>query len=154
MKFIPKMEEGAEVRMCYLHIQASCHRKFSEVVPEDVEKTELVVEDAMSQVLLDLYGEGGIDEVSIFYPTTLPVDQPDCSIHILAESPCQLPSTEVEEQVMKEMIARSITVLLSQFFFVFTIESIILSHLSPQAQKMYEEYTMLKGDTTHFLEKE
>jgi hypothetical protein len=115
--------------MCILRIQALCDKRFSEILPDDVEKAELAVEDVMGQVLLDLFGEGMVDEVTIRFPANLRVGLQNCSIQILAQSPCQcftlFPRTE---EHMKMAITRRIGALLRELFVSVDIASVTLSH--------------------------
>jgi hypothetical protein len=67
-----------------LQIQAQCYDKYFEVIPEEVENTELVVEDAFSQVLIALFGEGSVEEVTIFFSTHTVLDLQHCSIRLRA----------------------------------------------------------------------
>lgn len=116
--------------MCILQIHALCDKRFTELLPDEVENAELTVEDVMSQVLLKLFGEGMVDEVNIRFPSLRP-DLQDCSIQIRAQSPCQcftlFPRTE---EHMKHAIADSIGSLLRELFVSVNIASVTLSHAS------------------------
>ncbi len=57
--------------MDILQIHVQCYDKFFEVSPDEVENAELTVEDVVSQVLLDLFGEGTVDEVTICFSPNL-----------------------------------------------------------------------------------
>lgn len=115
--------------MCILQIHALCDKRFTELLTDEVENAELTVEDVMSQVLLELFGEGMVDEVSIRFPSNLRRDLQDCSIQIRAQSPCQsftlLPRTD---EHMKLAIAKSVGSLLRELFVSVNIASVTLSH--------------------------
>ncbi len=53
---------------CNIQISFQCPDMFSEVPPNDVESTELAVEDGLSQLLMELFG-GTIlvDDVTVKY---------------------------------------------------------------------------------------
>jgi hypothetical protein len=75
--------------MCILQIDVRCYDRFFEVIPSEVENAELTVEDAMSLVLLDLFDEGIVDDVSIHFSPNLHMGLQYCSIHIHAQCACQ-----------------------------------------------------------------
>lgn len=51
--------------MYTLRIHVQCYDRFFEVLPDEVESAELLVEDAVTRVLLDLIGNALVDEVTI-----------------------------------------------------------------------------------------
>ncbi len=71
--------------MCILQIFVQCHDRFFEVLREEVESTEVIVEDAISQVLLDLFGEVSVDDVAIRFSSDLRMGLQHCSIQIQAQ---------------------------------------------------------------------
>lgn len=55
--------------MCLFQIHARGDARFSEIVSDEVENAELAVEDVMSHVLLNLFGGGTVEDVTIeFFP--------------------------------------------------------------------------------------
>src|SRR5438105_14231432 len=76
--------------MCILQIHVQCYDRFFEVLPDEVENTELIVEDVVSHVLLDLFGEGTVDDVTIRFSSSFEMGQQHCSIQIRAQCSCQL----------------------------------------------------------------
>jgi hypothetical protein len=118
-----------EVALCSLQIQALCDKSFTEILPEEIEKAELTLEDGLGQVLLDLFDGGVVDEVTICFPSNLRFSFQNCSIRILAQSPCQsftlFPRTE---EHIKLAIAQSISALLRELFVSVKIASVTLSH--------------------------
>ena len=53
-----------------IHLQS--HHEYSEVLPHDVQMTELLVEDLVSRVLLELFGQVTVEQVIIHL---LPLEQ-------------------------------------------------------------------------------
>ncbi len=53
-----------------IHLQS--HHDYSEVLPHDVQMTELLVEDLVSRALLELFGQVTVEEVIIRF---LPLEQ-------------------------------------------------------------------------------
>jgi len=109
--------------MCILLMHVQCAHRFFEILPDQVEGAELTVEDAVSHILLDLFGKGAVDEVTIRFPTGLS----HCSIHIQALCFCQsftlLPRTE---ENMKHALVESASSLLKELFGPVNIESVTL----------------------------
>src|SRR5258708_13046786 len=71
--------------MCMLQMHVQCSDRFFEVSPDEVENAELMVEDGVSCVLLDLFGEGAVDNVAICFTSSPPVGLHHCSIDIRAQ---------------------------------------------------------------------
>ncbi|SRR6266567_1454488 len=81
-------------------VQASA--TFIEVLQEDVENTRLVVMDLVGKVLLNFFSEVSFDEVTVVFSSPLPVEQPRCSIHILARGAND--TLNVQDLADKELI--------------------------------------------------
>lgn len=74
--------------MSILQIYMQSDGKVLEVLPEELEKAELVVEDAVCQVLLELFDGGSVEDVSIhFSPHVL--SHRKCSIQVDAQCSSQ-----------------------------------------------------------------
>lgn len=71
--------------MCNLQINVQCHDKFFEVSPNEVEGAELAVEETVSHVLLNLFGEAIVDDVTILFSPGLRMGLQHCSIQIDAQ---------------------------------------------------------------------
>ncbi|HYU72620.1 MAG TPA: hypothetical protein VEL31_08060 [Ktedonobacteraceae bacterium] len=114
--------------MCIFLMHIKCADRFFEVLPDEVESTELTVENAVSHILLDLFGKGAVDEVTIRFPSNLRMGLPYCSIDIRAQCFCQffslLPRTQ---ENMKHALVKSICSLLKELFGSVKIESVTLS---------------------------
>lgn len=115
--------------MSLLHIHAQSYGRFFEVVPEEGEHAELAVEELVSHVLLELFGEASVevDEVTISFTPVSRMGQRDSSIHIQAQcSPESFTLSPCSEEYMRAIIANSIYSSLREFFGSVTIESISL----------------------------
>ena len=70
--------------MCTLQAQMQCYDKFFEVFSNEVEYNELMIENAISQLLLDLF-DAVMVEVTIIFPPQMHMDLQHCSIQIHAQ---------------------------------------------------------------------
>jgi len=113
--------------MCFLRIQAHSYSRNFEVSPEEVENAELMVEDAVSLVLIDLFEEATVDEVVVLFSPSLPMGQLDCSIQIQAQ--CSFQSFTLFPRT-KENIERSagkiMCAILKELFGPVTMDSVII----------------------------
>jgi hypothetical protein len=75
--------------MGMLQIQAHCYDRFFEVFSDEVVNTELTVEHAVSQVLLNLFDEVMVDDVTIRFSSNSHMELQHCSIHMQAQCACQ-----------------------------------------------------------------
>jgi hypothetical protein len=93
--------------------------------------TELIVENAVSQVLLDLFDEVTMDEVTIRFSSNLHMSLQQCFILMQAQCACQsftlLPRTK---EHMELAVEKSICSILRELFGSVTVESVTFS-LSP-----------------------
>ena len=114
--------------MCILQIHLQCYDRFFEVLPDEVENAELIVEDIVSHVLLDLFGEGTVDEVIVRFSSSPHMGLQHCSIHIHAQCSCQffvlLPCTK---ENMKLAVEKSIGSILKELFGSVNVEGVMLS---------------------------
>ncbi len=113
--------------MCLLQFDANSYGRFFEVLPEEEENIELMVEDTASLVLLDLFGEATVNDVTIHFSPASHMGQRDCSIHIRAQCPSQsfklLPCTK---EYMELAIGKSLSSLLKELFGPITIECVMV----------------------------
>lgn len=95
--------------------------------PEEVEKAELMAEDAVGHVLLDLFGEATVDDVTVCFSSASRRGLRDCSIQIQAqcsfESFTLLPCTK---EYMELAVGKSMGSLLKELFGPMTIECVIV----------------------------
>ena len=114
--------------MCMLQIHAQGYDTFFEVLPDEVQNAELTVEEMVSHVLLDLFGEGIVDEVTICFSSGLRMGLQHCSISIHAQCSCQLfallPRTK---ENMRLAVEKSMRSLLKELFGMVHIDSVTLS---------------------------
>ena len=114
--------------MCILQIHLQCYDRFFEVLPDEVENAELTVEDVVSHVLLDLFEEGTVDDVTIRFSSSSRMGLQHCSIQIRAQCSCQffvlLPRTK---ENMKLAVEKSICSILKEFFGPVNVEGVMLS---------------------------
>ena len=114
--------------MCFLQIHAQCYDRFFEVIPGDVENAELTVENAMSHVLLDLFDEGTVDDVTIRFSSNLHMGLQHCSIHIQAQCACEsftlLPPTQ---ENMELAVENSMSSILRELFGSVNVDSVTFS---------------------------
>src|SRR6266568_7936187 len=113
--------------MCFLHIHAQSHSRLLEVLPEETEYAELVVEDAVSHVLLKLFGEAMVDEVAVDFSAASHTGLLHCSIQIHAQCSCQsftLPQHTKER--MKLAVEEGMCSLLKELFGPVKVDSVTL----------------------------
>jgi hypothetical protein len=117
--------------MGILQIRVQCFDKCFEVFSDEVVDTELVVENAVSQVLLDLFDGVMIDEVTICSRSNLYRGLRQCFILMQAQCACQsftlLPRTK---EHIERVVAKSICSILRELFGSVTVERVMFT-LSP-----------------------
>jgi hypothetical protein len=125
--------------MCLLRIHARSYGKISEVLPEEVERTELTVEDAVGHVLLALFGQVTVDDVTVRFSSSSSApgeDQRECSIEVQAqctyESCVLLPCTL---GFMKLVIGKSVSSVLKELFASVQVESVVVQPFAVQSRK-------------------
>ncbi len=114
--------------MGILQIHVKCYDRFFEVFSDKVVDTELVVENAVSQVLLDLFDEVTMDEVAIRYSSNLHIGLQQCFILMQAQCAFQsftlLPRTK---EHMELAVEKNICSILRELFGSVTVESVTFS---------------------------
>jgi hypothetical protein len=119
--------------MCTLQIQMQCYDKFFEVLPDDVENAELIVENMMGLILLELFGGGTVDDVTICFSSRLRMGLRHCSVQIRAQCASQGfvalprlgPLTHIKES-MKQAIEKSISSIMRELFVSVKVDSVLL----------------------------
>ena len=113
--------------MCLLHIHAQSRGRIFEVLPEEIENTELVAEEAVSQVILDLFDEAIVDDVTIQFSPASTLGQRNCSIHIQVQCSYRsfklLPCTK---EYMQLAISKSMSSMLKELFGAIVINAVIV----------------------------
>lgn len=113
--------------MCILHIHLQCYNRFFEIKPEEKENAELFLEDMVSHVLLDLFGEGIVDDVTIQFSSGLPMGLHHCSIAISAQCACQgFVLRPRSQEHMKRVIEQNITSILKELFVTVQVDTVVL----------------------------
>ena len=109
--------------MCVLEIYVQCNDRFFEILPREIEIAELTVEEAVSCILLDLFGEGSVEDVTISFSSNPYTGLQKCFIKIRAQCECQqftlLPRTR--EQI-EDSIKKSTGSLLRELFGLVKVE--------------------------------
>ena len=114
--------------MCILHISARGENTFFEVSPGEKEEAELFIEDMVCHVLLNLFGEGTVDDVTIRFSSTQPVNIHYCSLSIRAQCSCQDFVLRPRSQAsMKQAIEQQMSSLLKELFVSVLVENVVLS---------------------------
>ena len=113
--------------MCTLQISMQCYDKFFEIALDERENAELFVEDMVSHVLLHLFGEGTVDDVSIQFSAGLPTGLHHCSISIRAECSCkEFVLFPRSQEHMKRAIEHSLLSIFKELFVTVQFDNILL----------------------------
>ena len=114
--------------MCMLQIQAQGTNRFLEVLPDEAENAELTVEHAVSHLLVDLFGEVAVNDVTVLFPSPLHGDLKHCSIQICALCSCDsfalLPRTQ---EHIKLAVEKRMGSLLRELFGSVKVDDVTLS---------------------------
>ena len=112
--------------MSILQIYMQSDGKVLEVLPEEVVNAELTVEDVVCQVLLELFGGGSVDDVSIHFSSYL-LSRWQCSIQVHAQCSYQsfalIPCTSENIELAVE---RSIGPIMAELFGPVKVNCVIL----------------------------
>ncbi len=81
-----------------------CLGGYSEILPDDVENTELVVEDLVALILLDLFGMVAVDGVNVTYFPADSKQQSSCTLQVHAA--CSIEGTSALEASLETLEAR------------------------------------------------
>ncbi len=111
-----------------LHVEVQCYDKYFEILPEEVESAELTVEDAFSQVLIELFGEGSaVEDVTISFSAHTVMDLQHCSIQLRAN--CSYSNFTVFPQTLENIeltVERYLSTLLRELFGSVNIDKVVL----------------------------
>ena len=114
--------------MCMIQIHVQCYERFFEVFSDEVVNAELTVENAVGQILLDLFDEVTIDEVAIRFSSNSHLGMQHCSIQMQAQCVCQsfklLPRTK---ENMELAVENSMCSILRELFGSVIVESVTFS---------------------------
>jgi len=110
--------------MCTLQAHMQCYDRFFEVFSNEVEYNELMLENAVSQLLLGFFDEVMVDVTIIFSPH-LHMGLQHCSVQIQAQCECQtfasLPRTKENSELTVE---NSICSILRELFGSVIVDSV------------------------------
>jgi len=112
-------------RMYLLHIHAQSYSRIFEVLPEEVGDAEIVVEEAVGHILVDLFGDAMVDDVTIHFSSASRTGQRDCSIQIQAQ--CSFDSHTLHpsaKEHMERTVGRNLGSLLREVFGPVTVDSV------------------------------
>jgi hypothetical protein len=128
LKPIPQINrEEEKITMCILQIHMQCFDRFFEVSEDEVENAELIVEDAISRVLVDLFEEGSVDDVSIHFSPNARMGLQHCSIQIRAQCSCQCFSLRPHTKENMELaVEKSTSSLLRELFGTVSIDHVMM----------------------------
>ncbi len=124
--------------MCILQIFVQCHDRFFEVLPEELESTEITVEHAISQVLLNLFDEVSVDDVTIRFSSGLRMGLQHCSIQVQAQCSYQsFALSPCTKENIEHSVAQCISLILKELFGSVTVDSVTITPFSTESQKRY-----------------
>ncbi len=112
--------------ICKVHAQ--CGTRFSEIMPDNMKDLECMVEEGVGQALIDLFGEGTVDDVSIYFASYAYLKlkyyfiqvHAQCAYEDFMLRPCT-------EEHAKEAIGRKVGALLRELFLSAEIDTITLA---------------------------
>ncbi len=118
-----------------LRIDAQSYGRFSEVFQDEPENVELMIEDAVSLVLADLFDEAIVDDISVRFSLPSQTGHRDGTIYIQAqcilESFTLVPRTETYIQLAVE---EGICAILKEFLGPVTIQELVME---PSVAQVY-----------------
>ncbi len=113
--------------MCIFQIHVRGDARFSEIVSDEVENTELAVEDVMSHVLLTLFGGGTVEDVTIQFFPDPQKKQRRFSIQIYLQCACQQFSLRpLTKECMQREVGKHTGILLKELFVSLEVGSVEL----------------------------
>jgi hypothetical protein len=121
--------------MYLLHIHAQSYGRIFEVLPEEVENAELAAEEAVGHVLLDLFGDAMVDDVTIQFSSASRTAQRDCSIQIQAQcSFDSFTSHQSTKEYMERTVGKKLCSLLKELFGQVAVDSVVAQPIFMESQ--------------------
>jgi hypothetical protein len=112
--------------MYLVRISALCYSRFLEVLPEEVENTELFVEELIGHIFLSMCGEVVLDEIGLAFSAPSAAErQYSCSIRIHAHYPIHTWCAYTLEEMGPALEAK-LNLALTELFGAVDIEQIII----------------------------
>src|SRR5579863_9264717 len=108
-----------------LRIHAQSYGRVSEIFPDEPENVELVIEDAASLVLADLFEEAIVDDITVSFSVPSPSGHRDGTVHIQAQ--CTLESFTLiprTEEYIQLAVKEGICTILKELLGPVTIQSL------------------------------
>ncbi len=108
-----------------LRIHAQSYGRVSEIFPDEPENVELVIEDAASLVLADLFEEAIVDDITVSFSVPSPSGHRDGTVHIQAQ--CTLESFTLiprTEEYIQLAVKEGICAILKELLGPVTIQSL------------------------------
>ncbi len=110
--------------MCTLQAHMQCFDRFFEVFSNEVEYDELMIENAVSQLLLDFFDEVMVD-VTIIFSSHLHMGLQHCSVQIQAQCEYQTVGPHLRTKENIELIVEnSLCSLLRELFGSVSVDSV------------------------------
>ena len=113
--------------MCILQISMQCYDKFLEIALDEKENAELFVEDMIGHILLNLFGGGIVEDITIQSSSGLPIGLHHCSISICAQCSCEgfvlFPRSQ---EHMKHAIEHSLSSIFKELSVMVQLDNILL----------------------------
>ncbi len=116
-----------KLHMHTLRINAQSYGRVSEIFPEEQENVELAVEDAVSLVLADLFGEAIVDDVAVRFSPPSQSGYRDGTVFIQAQ--CILASFTLvprTEEYIQLTVQDSICAILKELLGPVTIQKLVI----------------------------
>jgi len=113
--------------MHMLCIDAQSYGRFSEIFPEEPENVELMIEDAVSLVLADLFDEAIVDDISVHFSLPSQTGNRDGTIYIQAQ--CTLKSFTLvprTEQYIQLAVEDGVCAILKELLGPVTIQKLVM----------------------------
>lgn len=110
-----------------LRINAQSYGRVSEIYPEEPENIELMIEDASSLVLADLFEEAIVDDISVRFSQPARSGHRDSTIHIQAQ--CTLESFTLVPRTLEYIqlaVEEGICAILKELFGSVTIQKLVM----------------------------
>ena len=120
--------------MCTLQIFMQCYYdKFFEIALDERVSAEIFVEEMVGHILLDLFGEGQVDDVTIQFSSGQPMGMHHYSISIHAQCDCTgFVSSPRSAEHIKHAIEHSLLSIFKELFVTIEFDNILLC---PSLQK-------------------
>jgi hypothetical protein len=122
-----KPEHKGDTVMFSVQMHMQCSDRFLEILPEEVEETELAVEDLVSQVLLQHFETVFVVNISVQFEPGELMGQQVCSIQIHVQCPAGVVPLQPHEVSNMELVLEDhISCALIELFGSVDVESVVV----------------------------